>query len=172
MKEIILICLYGPESTGKSEMAKRLAEIYKTEIVPEVYREILNSNSFNSEDIIEIGKAQTARVFQKMEIANKVLFCDTDVITTQIYSRHYLKVVPPELYQLEEMISYHHYFLFDVDVPWIADGLRDLGEERKELFEIFKAELEKRNISYTLVHGDWQTRARIVNDKIDALIKC
>jgi nicotinamide riboside kinase len=33
------------------------------------------------------------------------IFCDTDVITMLIYSRHYLGVVPPVLYEFEKMIQ-------------------------------------------------------------------
>src|SRR6185503_8746598 len=95
--DIKLVCFYGPESTGKSFMAKKMAEKYKTEFVPEVARELITSNNFNREDIIIIGRAQTERIFQRARKATKILFCDTDLITTQIYSRQYLKVVPPVL---------------------------------------------------------------------------
>lgn len=164
MEEIKKICFYGPESTGKSVMAKKMAEIYKTEFVPEVARELITSNIFKREDIINIGRAQTERIFLKARKANKFLFCDTDLITTQIYSRHYLKVVPPVLYELEKMVEYDQYFLFDIDVPWVSDGLRDLGEsqKRKEVFAIFKSELERRNIPYMLVSGDWDEREKII----------
>ena len=162
MNKILLFCLYGPESTGKSEMAKRLAARYKTDFVPEVARELITSNHFNREDIIEIGRKQTERIFQKQKTASKILFCDTDLITTQIYSRHYLKVVPPVLYQLESMVQYDHYFLFDTDVPWVADGLRDLHTQRQQMFDIFKDELDKRKIAYTVVSGDWQSREEII----------
>lgn len=162
MSKKVLICLYGPESTGKSEMAKRLAARFHTVYVPEVAREMISSNDFNREDIIAIGREQTARVFEKLKTANKVLFCDTDLITTQIYSRQYLQVVPPILYQLESMIQYDYYFLFDVDVPWVEDGLRDLGEKRSEMFQVFKTELERRKIPYTLVTGNWQQREETI----------
>lgn len=171
INNIILICFYGPESTGKSSMAKDMAAFYNTEYVPEVSRELIDSNDFNREDIINIGREQTKRVFQKLKTANKILFCDTDLITTQIYSRHYLRVVPPILYQLEDMVRYDHYFLFDIDVPWVADGLRDLGDRRNEMFTIFKNELEHRQLKYTLVSGDWETRMRIVKEKIDGLLQ-
>jgi HTH-type transcriptional repressor of NAD biosynthesis genes len=169
---IKLICLYGPESTGKSFMAKKLAEKYKTEFVPEVARELITSNHFNREDIINIGRAQTERIFQKARKANKILFCDTDLITTQIYSRQYLKVVPPVLYELEKMVEYDHYFLFDRDVPWVSDGIRDLGDERKreEMYEIFKNELERRNIPFVKVQGDWEEREKIILKEIAKLI--
>lgn len=166
------ICFFGPESTGKSEMAKKMASLYKTEFVPEVARELITSNNFKREDIIMIGRAQTERIFQKARKANKFLFCDTDLITTQIYSRHYLKVVPPVLYELEKMVEYDQYFLFDIDVPWVGDGLRDLGEERRreEMFVIFKSELERRSISYIRVQGDWHEREQIIMRELKKLM--
>jgi HTH-type transcriptional regulator, transcriptional repressor of NAD biosynthesis genes len=164
VNDIQLICFFGPESTGKSFMAKKMAEKYKTEFVPEVARELITSNDFNREDIIMIGRAQTERIFQKARKANKILFCDTDLITTQIYSRHYLKVVPPVLYELEKMVEYDLYFLFNIDVPWVDDGLRDQGAEqqRAHMYEIFKSELNRRNIQYIIVQGDWDERERTI----------
>jgi HTH-type transcriptional repressor of NAD biosynthesis genes len=164
------VCFYGPESTGKSVMARYLAESYQTEIVPEVAREIVSSNNFTVDDIIKIGYAQTDRVLLKSKTANRVLFCDTDLITTQIYCRHYLGEVPPILYELEKRITYDQYFLFDIDVPWVADGLRDLGERRVELFNVFKSELEKRNIEYKLVTGSYRQREDFIRTEIDKLL--
>jgi HTH-type transcriptional repressor of NAD biosynthesis genes len=160
------VCFYGPESTGKSTMAKHFAAMYKTEFVPEVARELITSNVFSADDIIRIGHAQTERVLQKVKTANKVLFCDTDLITTQIYSRHYLGIIPPVLYALERKIVYDRYFLFDIDTPWIADGLRDLGNRREEMFEVFKNELQRRKQDYVLVRGSYEEREAIINTAI------
>ncbi len=173
INDIKLVCFYGPESTGKSFMAKKLSEKYKTEFVPEVARELITSNDFTREDIIMIGRAQTERIFEKARKASKILFCDTDLITTQIYSRHYLKVVPPVLYELEKMVSYDLYFLFDVDVPWVKDGLRDLGGEKKreKMYEIFKNELQRRDISYVSVQGEWDEREKTIVRALTKLMK-
>ncbi len=164
------VCFYGPESTGKSIMAHYLADVYETEFVPEVAREIVSSNDFTADDIIKIGYAQTERVLLKSKTANRILFCDTDLITTQIYCRHYLGEVPSILYELENQITYDQYFLFDIDVPWVADGMRDLGERRVELFNVFKSELEKRNIAYKLVTGSYQQREHFIRSEIDKLL--
>lgn len=166
------ICFYGAESTGKSVMTKTMAEKYHTSFVPEVAREMLTSNTFNREDIIAIGREQTARVFKQARIADKILFCDTDVITTQVYSRHYLKVVPPVLYEFERMVQYDLYFLFEIDTPWVSDGLRDLGadESRKQMHQIFKNELDRRGINYITVRGTWQQREAIVSKAIDMIL--
>ncbi|MBS1491662.1 MAG: ATP-binding protein [Bacteroidetes bacterium] len=168
--KVVLICFYGPESTGKSTMAKRMAEIYRTEFVPEVSRELISSNDFSVDDVIRIGKAQTQRIKEKIKTANRILFCDTDLITTQIYSRQYLDVVPEILYELEKQIRYDKYFLFDIDVPWVDDGLRDLGNKRNEMMKIFEDELTKRSIQPIKVSGSWSERERIIRKEIDALL--
>lgn len=162
-----LICFYGPESTGKSTMAKKMATHYQTEFVPEVAREIVSSNNFTLDDIVRIAKAQNERVKEKMKTANRFLFCDTDLITTQIYCRHYLKTVPSILYELEKEIKYDQYFLFDIDVPWVADGLRDLGANRKEMFQTFEMELCKRKISYQTISGAWHEREEELTRVLD-----
>ncbi len=164
------VCLYGPESTGKSSMASRMAEIYHTEFVPEVAREMVSTNDFTLDDIIRVGNAQTTRVLEKSMEANKILFCDSDLITTQIYSLHYLKEIPPVLFELEKQIRYDLYFLFDIDTPWVEDGLRDLGNRREEMFMVFRNELERRGIAYVLVKGNWNERERIVKNEIDKLL--
>jgi HTH-type transcriptional repressor of NAD biosynthesis genes len=164
------ICFYGPESTGKSFMAKRMAEKYETVFVPEVARELIITNDFTTHDIINIGRAHEQRIHEQMKEANKILFCDTDAITTQLYSQYYLHVVPPELEQFEKNTQYDLYFLFDIDVPWVSDGLRDLGHLRQEMFRRFQEALEKRKIPYTLVSGTWEQREQIISREIDQLL--
>ena len=147
------ICFYGPESTGKSTMAIKMAAYYKTGYVPEAARHILQSNNFGEKEIITIGHRQHHDIQEKLKTANKLLFCDTDAITTAIYSQHYLGMVPPVIVALEKKTVYDHYFLLDIDTPWIADPLRDQRHRRKEMMKIFEQELIKRNIEYTVITG-------------------
>ena len=165
------ICLYGAECTGKTTLARRLAEVYNTEFVPEVAREIITSNDFSVEDIIKIGHAQTERVFEKAKASKKVLFCDTDLITTEIYSDHYLHQVPPILYELEKQVKYDLYFLLDIDVPWVPDGLRNLGHLREVMHQKFKSALEERKIPFVEVRGNFEERERFVRERVDRLLK-
>lgn len=164
------ICLYGAESTGKSTLTVRLAEHYRTTFVPEVAREMLVTNDFSINDIINIGLAHHSRIVQKTHEANKLLFCDTDAITTQIYSHHYLGAVPDELHALERETEYALYFLLDIDVPWVADGLRDLGHRRREMMDKFRDALLARGIPFVTISGDYSTRFAAMVTVVDDLL--
>lgn len=164
------ICFYGPESTGKSTMARKMAERYRTEFVPEVAREMITSNQFTLEDILRIGEVQTARILRKTSTANRLLFCDSDLITTQIYSEVYLKTIPNDLVELEAKVRIDYYFLFDIDVPWVSDGLRDLGERRAEMLEVFRSKLEQRGIRCTLISGTYEEREKLLIAHVDAIL--
>jgi nicotinamide riboside kinase len=132
---------------------------------------MITTNDFTVEDIINIGEAHFKRIIDSAYRANKILFCDTDVLTTQIYSEHYLTTIPPALYELEQEMKYDKYFLFDIDVPWVADGLRDLGGIREAMHERFKDVLKRRSIPYITVSGSWEVRERIVMEEIEKLLR-
>ncbi|WP_338876009.1 AAA family ATPase [Spirosoma sp. SC4-14] len=152
------ICLYGPESTGKTTLAQQLATAFQTVFVPEMARSLITSNNFSLNDIIRIGQAQTKAVQQAERQANRILFCDTDVITTQIYSALYFDTVPPILTELEKQTKYDIYALLNIDVPWVADELRDFGHRRAEMFARFKEELDKRSLPYIFIEGTYSER--------------
>lgn len=164
------ICFYGPESVGKTTMAMKMAAHYKTEFVPEAARDILQSNNFTEKEIIAIAQLQDRYIQEKLVKANKLLFCDTDAITTGIYCQHYLGRIPEQISELEKKTSYDHYFFLDIDVPWIADILRDLPHRRREMMEKFGYELVKRKISYTIVRGNFREREEQVISHINEMM--
>jgi HTH-type transcriptional regulator, transcriptional repressor of NAD biosynthesis genes len=166
------ICLFGPESVGKTVLSQKLAQYFDTDFVHELARDLLISNEEISEQkMIEIGKKQTELVVQKSQNANKLLFCDTDVITTQIYAKHYLGFIPPILFELENRVVYDVYFLLNIDTEWVADPLRDLEYMRKEMFEKFRLELEKRNIPYILISGSWTERMKQMVEIVENILQ-
>ncbi|GAB3336676.1 nicotinamide-nucleotide adenylyltransferase [Larkinella ripae] len=164
------ICLFGPESVGKTTLAEQLAAHYQTVFVHEVARDLITSNDLAPDDYIRIGHAQTQAVLAATQKANKFLICDTDLITTELYADHYLQEVPPVLYELEKQVIYDRYFLLNIDVPWISDGLRDLGHRREEIYQRFKTALDERGIAYTDVSGTWEQRWATVTAEIDHLL--
>lgn len=165
------ICLFGPESVGKTTLTEQLARHFHTSFVHEAARNVILSNDFWIETMTEIGRLQTSLVRQRLQTANKVLFCDTDVITTQIYSQHYFGYVPDELKTLEKEMTYDLYFLLNIDTPWVPDTLRDLGHRRTEMFALFKEALDKRQLPYVLIEGTWEERFTIAKKKVEEMLR-
>ncbi|MBD2703843.1 AAA family ATPase [Spirosoma sp. BT702] len=165
------VCLYGPESVGKTTLAQQLATEYKTAFVPEMARSFITSNTFTIDEIIQIGQAQTEAVQAAERIANRLLFCDTDLITTQIYSSIYFDQIPPELTALERSVQYDTYILLDIDVPWVSDNLRDQGHRREEMLNRFRLELDKRHLTYHFISGSYSERMIESQKVVGALLR-
>ena len=59
----------------------------------------------------------------------------------------------------------------NIDIPWIEDPLRDLGSRREKMFTIFKAALDKRNIPYIFIQGDYKQRIETVVMEVNKLLQ-
>jgi nicotinamide riboside kinase len=90
--------------------------------------------------------------------ANRVLFCDTDVLTTVLYARHYYDTCPPWIERLAHERRYDLTLLTDIDLPWEPDVQRELGHRREELYALFRDELESRRIPYQPIDGNGRAR--------------
>lgn len=167
------ICVFGPESTGKTVLAKQLARHYKTVWAPEFARGYTakQNNKFAYEDMEKIGRGQLQLEKSMAKKANKLLFCDTDSITTLIYSRHYFGKAPSLVKKLADKKRFDLYLFTKADLPWIADPQRDLGKRRKEFEEIFKKELIIRRIPFVAVHGSGKERLVSAIRAVDNFIK-
>jgi HTH-type transcriptional repressor of NAD biosynthesis genes len=152
------ICIYGPESTGKSTITLQLAAHYKTNYVPEVAREILSDHKVVYEDISVIAEAHANRIIEEEKMSNRLLFVDSDILTTMFYSKYYFGKVPEFPPWVWSANVYDLYFMFDIDTPWVDDPQRDSKNFREEHKAIFRKILEERNIDYVLISGSWEER--------------
>lgn len=149
------ISITGPESTGKSWLAEQLAGIYTTLFVPEFAREYLQklNRPYTFEDIATIAKEQLKRENYLAGKACNVLFCDTDLLVTKVWSYYKYGKCDP---WIEKEVNRHHYDLYllcDIDLPWEEDPLREHPDRRKELFDIYHIELKKMNANYRIISG-------------------
>ena len=152
------VCVYGPESTGKSILTEKLAEHFNTDYVPEMARDILGSRHVVYDDISVIARVHALEILKKEEAANKILFCDTDLTTTKIYSEHYFNKVPDFPLWIENANKYALYLFCDIDVPWINDSQRDSPHLREEHKAWFLKELKNNGTSFYLINGTWENR--------------
>jgi nicotinamide riboside kinase len=157
---IIKIAMFGPESTGKTTLAIQLAEYYKTVWVPEFARDYLQEKwdkkhlICDSNDMLPIAYGQTKLENEKLAVANKYLFCDTNLMVTKVFSEVYYGYCEPELDEAAQEHEYDLFFLTDIDVPWEKDDLRDKPEGRKLVFEVFKKSLIDNKKPFITLSGD------------------
>ena len=174
---LVKIVLYGPESTGKTTLAKQLAEHYNTVWVPEYAREYLQKKWNETgevcslDDLLPIAEGQMATENQLAKQANKVLICDTDILVTKVYSEAYFEgYCDPILEKYALSNTYDFYFLTSIDVPWEKDDLRDRPNEREMMFNLFKTALEKYRRTFIILEGSQVVRLRKAVSEIDKLL--
>ncbi len=173
MNKIIKITLFGPECTGKTWLAKRLAHHFNTNWVAEYARTYLELKKkyydFYSkgseeiclqEDILPIVLGQMAMEDLQTKSANQMLFFDTNPLQTKVYVNYYYKAEYAWLTKILEERHYDFYLLTDIDIEWQPDTLRDRPNDRNGLFQLFKNELDVRQLSYNTIDGSNKERLK------------
>jgi nicotinamide riboside kinase len=161
----------GPESTGKTTLARQLAECAHTEWVPEasrVYAERVR-RPLELSDVAPIARehitlAETGEALARGRARGdqtRSLVLDTDLVSTVVYSRHYYAAVPRWVERAERARRADLYLLCDVDVPWVPDGVRDRPTDREQMFTRFHAALRRRRANLVIIRGGWDTRWEI-----------
>lgn len=168
-------CLFGPESTGKSVLAERLAAHYGTCQVPEFARGHLDpkDGACAPADIEAIARGQMASEGAIAERARKLLICDTDVLLTSLWSRMLFGACPSWIDAAGAAARYDLTLLTDIDAPWVDDGQRYFpdAERRERFFALCRETLERLERPYVRLSGDWETRFAAACEAIDAFMR-
>ena len=153
------ICLYGTESTGKSTLTEKLANYYKTNFVPEMAREIIETTEeVEEKHLYQIAEVHARKINESIKTSNKLLFVDTDVNITRSYGRFLFNEELIIEDWIESANKFDLYLFLDKNAPYIQDGTRLNKIKRDQLNNFHKKELENRNIPYELVTGNWNER--------------
>jgi HTH-type transcriptional repressor of NAD biosynthesis genes len=166
------VCVFGPESTGKSTLAERLARAFQTVAVPEYARLLIEAHEgeVTLADIPRIARGQMAAEDALVRRANQVLICDTDLITTTLWSDRLFGECPAWIREEAGRRVYDLYLLCDVDVPWVNDIVRYLPEERHTFYARCRRELEARGRCYVAIRGGWEERFETARAAVAALL--
>jgi NadR type nicotinamide-nucleotide adenylyltransferase len=163
------ICLTGPESTGKSELAARLERELGVTTVREYAREYVEThgNDLTTADVEPIARGEIALLDA---VQGDLVVLDTDLISTVVYARHYYGACPRWIEEEASRRRADLYLLMDTDVAWKPDAARDAGgEDREDLFDAFRAALDEFETRWQIVSGAGEERWRQVRDAVDAL---
>ncbi len=173
----IKVVLFGPESTGKTTLAKQLARHYNSVWVPEYARQYLQKKWNNERktceqsDLLPIAIGQMKLENTSAQKTDSVLICDTDLLETKVYSEEYYSgKCDPLLDKYAVENTYDLYLLTYIDTPWEADDLRDKPEEREEMFAAFEKALQNNNRPYIILKGDKKERLEKAVNHIDEIL--
>ena len=165
METLTRICVTGPECTGKTTLAARLAEHFGTAWSAEYAREyaVARGNELTVADVEPIARGQIAnedRADTRHPTPDtRIVIHDTDLISTVVYARHYYGECPAWIVDEARRRRADLYLLMDTDLEWVADPARDSpGELREELFDAFRRTLEEFDARFVIVSGVGEER--------------
>lgn len=151
------IFIVGTESTGKTTLAKQLAEYYNTTWCRELGRDLIpDTKKCTIDDLRLVGIEHAKEILRQTRKANKILFVDTDLNITKSYSKYLFNEIPEYPDWVEEANkSDLTLFLSSQYVPFIQDGTRLIEEDREKLEENHKEILSEgldKEDNYEILH--------------------
>jgi nicotinamide riboside kinase len=172
------VVLIGPESTGKTWLARDLAAHYGVPWSPEYAREYVETGrrALGYEDVDPIGRGQKAgedaALARGAEARAPLVVNDTDLVSTAVYSRHYYGACPTWIEREGRERLADLYLLHGVDVAWVADGhQREQPARRDELLALFRGTLVTLGARIADVRGPWSERRRRAIAGVDGLLE-
>jgi len=161
------IALLGAECTGKTQLARDLAEHLckqgkRAEVVPEVLREwcTREGREPRPEEQLPIARDQEARVEAATARAG-IVIADTTALMVAIYSG--MAFADGELFCFawDRQRRYDATLLCALDLPWVADGLQRIGPEVRESVDAqIRQALARAGVPYRVVYGQGAERLR------------
>ncbi len=164
------VCMFGPESTGKSTLATQLGEHFKTVVVPEygrTYTEVFGPD-VDARDLANIVNGHLASVAAAKMRSGPIMIEDTDPVMTAVWSDMLIGKRDPWFADFTDYADL--YLLCDVDIPWVNDGTRyfENDADRRRFFETCENELKARGVPYVVVSGDREQRLATAIEAIEA----
>jgi NadR type nicotinamide-nucleotide adenylyltransferase len=154
------ICLFGPESTGKTTLATRLAERFETICVPEYGRTYTETFGVDlgPDDILKIAQGQLAASSAALRQANRIQIEDTDPLLSAVWSDMLTGKRAAWFETFDDFADL--YLLCDIDAPWVDDGTRYFPgiADRARFSALCETELRRRGVNHIVLRGGWETR--------------
>jgi NadR type nicotinamide-nucleotide adenylyltransferase len=164
-----IIAIVGPESTGKTTLAKQLAQQLDAELVDEYAREYLENlnRPYEKDDLLAIAKKQYENEQRALQCGKPFVVCDTDLLVITVWSEVKYGEAPKEIAEIAAQQPPRFYLLTRPDLPWVADPLRENPNDREMLFTIYERLLRDMNVGFAVVDGIGDAR---VKKALNALI--
>lgn len=154
------LVITGPESSGKTTLAKAFAQQKNALYVEEYARQYLQQlqRPYNFEDVLAIAKGQLKLEEQAQQRSNGLIVLDTGLLVCKIWQAYKYGNVSPWIEAAFEQRPYQLYVLCSVDIPWEYDPLREHPEQRSELFDLYHQALLVSGKQFCIVNGSVEQR--------------
>jgi HTH-type transcriptional regulator, transcriptional repressor of NAD biosynthesis genes len=164
------VALLGGESTGKSTLARALAEALGTVWIPEYGRELWErrSGALVFDDMEHIGRRQVAHEQHGAQSASACVICDTTPLTTLLYSEAMFGRASGALRTLSQR-RYALTLLCLPDFPFVQDGTRQEETFRAFQHKWYLSTLDARKIPFVTMAGSLNDRVRAAREAINGL---
>ena len=168
-----IFVITGPESCGKTTLARQLANRWGAPLVNEAARAYLQEkDSYQKSDLLEIAKLQYMMEKERAASSPEKLVCDTDLLVILIWSEVKYGSCDPWICKtlencFNQKLFTRHYILCDPKIPWQPDRLRENSNNRDELFAIYLKKLTDYKLSYSIVRGEPHERLRQAVDRFN-----
>ncbi|RYX93195.1 MAG: ATPase [Comamonadaceae bacterium] len=168
------IAVLGAESTGKTELTRALAAHFRAQgrsvtLVAEVLREWCENTGR-----VPVASEQLAIAQEQARRADAsdsdVLIADTGPLMIAVYSDMLFNDSAIYGMALAHQRTYDATLVTGIDLPWVADGLRDGPHAQEPTDRLLRAALARGNIDYKVVYGTGPERLRNALMAIDATI--
>lgn len=170
------IAILGAESTGKTELSVQLAKHYHTVCVPEYarqYFDVHDINHYTIADLDLIAKNQIQLENELLSKADRLLICDTTLITIKIWSVYQFNKISEFISSSIHSTDYDLYLICNNDVEWTEDPQRRNPELRDHLLKWNMHELTKLNVDYHIIEGSGEEKLknaiRIIDEQFPKL---
>jgi len=149
------VAIVGPESTGKSTLAKQLAEKYQAHCVTEYARQYIEQldEPYSYEDLLVIAKTQKQHIDEAFSAQKKILFADTSLLTIEIWCRDKFGKCHSWIVDNTQKERFDLYLLCDIDIPWVFDIQREDAHRRVEILDVYLQTLNKYGFLFNIVTG-------------------
>ncbi|HZH25553.1 MAG TPA: AAA family ATPase [Azospirillaceae bacterium] len=166
------VCIFGPESCGKTTLAHDLARRYGTAWVPEYTRTYLDVfgpvPTYEMLPVIARGHAASLAAAERRAV--RVLFSDTDALTTRMWSDLVFGRVAPEVEAEVAVQRWDLTLLTADDVPFVPDPQRTGGNRREVDLDHCRRVLEAHGRDHLILRGDWEARMAAAVGAVDRLL--
>lgn len=156
------VVLTGSECTGKTTLARVLAERLHAAWAPEASRAYAEARggTLTAADVEPIARATLDALQQVAAARPAVLVADTDLVSTVVYARAYYGDCPAWIADEARAQLANLYLLCAPDLPWQPDGVRDRpsASARAAMHEAFAETLREFGARVTLVEGSGDER--------------